>query len=244
MLKEFVKKYFILLTSAFVIGYIIGFSVLNLKYFQNPNYYFYNFNYVISGDKNIYTSLVNQSNIRDIREKSIPIIRSLFSQQNGDKYFNITIDKLDDYQYILSFNTILESRELLDKTKKDLEILLDNLLNNTIQELAEEAIKVIKFNYENQIKIFNEIYSSVDMNDINYKETLLNINMAYIKERGEFDYLIKVASDNDYYKFNLLKTNDRAFSINFILPVIYGLIFASLLLFYLLVSQRLIIKIE
>ncbi len=244
MLKEFLKKYLLLLMSAFVIGYIIGFTVLNLKYFQNPNYYFVNFNYLISSDKNIYTSLVNQSSIREIDAKSIPVIKSLFSQKYGNKYLDITIDKLDEYQYILSFNTTLESPELLDKTKKDLEKSLVNLLNNTIRELAEEAIKVITFNYENQIKIFNEIYSNVDENNINYKGTLLNINMSYIKERGEFDYLIQVAADNDYYKFDLININDREYSINFMLPIFYGLIFASLLLFYLLSSKRLIIKIE
>ena len=243
MIKKLILKYYLLYLSTFILGYIIGFLILNLKVYQNPNFNLFNVNYTFYGNDYVYASLINESNIRNLQDKTIPIIASSF-REGYTQYSDITYDKIDNYRFSFSFNLILENeKEIENEIIKTLDI-LNKLVNKTINRLANEALKVIEFNYSNKTKLLNDIYSKLNVNSLDYLNRVWDLNKDYIQERNEYDYLLHMTNKTDYFKFTLDNIKHRKIEINYILPFIYSLIFTALMIFYLLIRDSYSIKIE
>lgn len=243
MIKKFILKNYLLYLSVFILGYIFGFLILNLKVYQNPNFNFFNINYTFYGNDYVYASLINESNIRTLQDKTIPIIASSF-RQNYPQYKDITYDKLDNYRYLFKFNLILENeKEIENEIIKSTDI-LNNLVNDTINRLAYEALKVIEFNYNNKNKLLESIYSKLNINSLEYLNRVWDLNSDYIQERNEYDYLLHMTNKTEYFKFTLDNIKHRKIEINYILPFIYSFIFTGLIIFYLLIRNGYSIKIE
>ena len=246
MIKKLILKNYLLCLFAFIFGYIIGFLILNLKAYQNPNFNLFNINYKFYGNDYVYASLVNESNIRNLQEKIIPIIASSFKERliGYSQYTDIQYKRLDNYRFAFNFNLILEDEnEIENEVNKTMDI-LNNLVNETINRLASEAPKVIDFNYNNQTKLLNKIYSQLNVNSLDYLNRVWDLNKAYMQERNEFDYLLNIANKTDYFKFSLDNIKHRKLEINYILPFIYSLILMGLMIFYLLIRDNYSIKIE
>ena len=77
MIKKLILKNYLLCLFAFIFGYIIGFLILNLKAYQNPNFNLFNINYKFYGNDYVYASLVNESNINRIAP-SAPFVIKIF----------------------------------------------------------------------------------------------------------------------------------------------------------------------